>query len=353
MKLFVGSYTRPVEGNPPGQGLGIICYDFDQATGNLTLEHITEAVNPSYLSITKNSKFLFAAQELSLAEEPKISCYAIDPGNHQLILINQQEIPGGLACHTEISPIENFVVVSCYGTGNVVVYPFDDQGLKPLMANIQHEGSGVNKDRQEGPHAHMAGCDPRSDHVLVCDLGIDKVLNYRLRKHFTLDSSQPFSRVPAGSGPRHLTFHPNNRYVFVLNEMGATVSVFRYNDGSLTYLDSYDALPDGYSGERSAAAIRISPDGDFVYTSNRGNDSISIFKFSEQDETLELIGNQNTGGKEPRDFNLDPSGNWLLSANQISNDIAVFRRDSESGLITEVDRNSEASSPVCLQWLRE
>ncbi|MCP3932079.1 MAG: lactonase family protein [Bacteroidetes bacterium] len=354
MILYVGSYTDTIAPELVGRGAGIYCFDFDQNTGSLELLNITACRNPAYLCISQDKKYLYSTDEVSKDAQPHIKSYKIYPDDHTLKLLNEQKIPGGFACHLSCSPTGKNLLLACYQTGNVVVYPIRPDGyLEPLSDNVQHFGTSVNKERQEGPHAHIVAFHNKSQKLYVCDLGIDKVMEYEIDE----DAGKLSDRdkcpipIPAGSGPRHIAFHPDGTYAFVINELTSTVSVLQYKEYCFEYLRSYPSLPDNYTGIPSGAAIRVSLDGRFVYVSNRGCDSIAVFQFEENTASLTLLEQVFTNGNTARDFCLDPSGQWLLAANQDSDSIMVFKVDKETGKLEGTHINIQTKSPVCLQWL--
>ena len=218
---------------------------------------------------------------------------------------------------------------------------------------LQHEGSSVNKLRQERAHAHAVVIDENFNNIMITDLGIDKVMVYHIDANngkFEEKLKQAVT-LPPGSGPRHIAVHAETKFAYVLNELTATITVMRYYNGHLEPLSTYQTLPKEFKATASAAAIRISADGKFIYTSERGDDCISVLRFDSDNETLEIIGRQKTMGKTPRDINLDPTGNWLLAANQDSDSIAIFKVDKNTGMIKPEHLVENIKSPVCLEWL--
>ena len=349
MHLFVGSYTQTISEELTGRGRGLYCFDFNNQTGELSLLHTTAETNPTYLCLSSDQRTLFSLQELAQQDHPMASAYRIEDDS-ALTLLNQQPIPGGHPCHIALSENNCYAVVSCYGTGHVVCYPVaEDHTLSPLAASIQHAGSSTNPLRQESPHPHQATFDPHTQQWLVCDLGIDKVMHYQINEASTSVVFTPagHTSLPSGSGPRHLAFHPRGQYCLVLNELTATVSVCHRESGQV--LGTYPTLPGDYMGQPHAAAIRISPDGRFVYTSHRSDfNAIAISAFDEASATLTLLAHTSTQGRTPRDFLLSPNGHWLIAANQDSDNLVVFRRNPTTGLLTPASENTQASTPVCL-----
>ena len=350
MNLFVGSYTQTISEEITGRGHGLYCFDFNDQTGELSLRHTTAETNPTYFCLSADRRTLFSLQELAQQDHPMASAYRVEDDGI-LTLSNQQPIPGGYPCHISLSEKGDYAVISCYETGHVLCYSVAERTLGPLAASIQHTGSSINSLRQETPHPHQAVFDPHTQQWLVCDLGIDQVMHYRLDETSTsvTFTSAEHTILPPGSGPRHLAFHPGGQYWLVLNELTATVSVCHRESGQV--LGTYPTLPDDYTGLPHAAAIRISPDGRFVYTSHRSDfNAIAISAFDEASVTLTLLAHTPTQGRTPRDFLLSADGHWLIVANQDSDSLVVFRRNSTTGLLTFVGKNTQALTPVCLQW---
>jgi 6-phosphogluconolactonase len=350
----VGSYTEIIEDNFGGHGEGIYCFDFDPVNGQLQMKHVQPATNPSYLCIP-STKYLYTHTEILAKKNPRVQAFKIN-SDFSLHLVNEQEIPGGCPCHINFSKRNNCILVACYESGSVILYPVASDGkLLPQIKMLQHAGSSVNKLRQERAHPHAVVIDEIFNNIFVTDLGIDKVMVYHLMTvngEFETKLKQSVPLTP-GSGPRHIAFHPETEHAFVLNELTGTVTIMRYRNGHLGSLGTYPVLPNEVKATASAAAIRISVDGKFIYTSERGDDSISVLRFDSNRETLEIIHRQKTLGKTPRDINLDPTGNWLLAANQDSDSIAIFKVDKTTGLITVEDLVEKIKSPVCLEWLPE
>ena len=245
-------------------------------------------------------------------------------------------------------------MVACYETGNTIIYPVAQDGkLLPAAKVLQHVGSSVNKLRQERARAHAVVVDEIFNNILITDLGLDKIMVYQLdatNEKFGAKLKQTVS-LPPGSGPRHIAVHPDTKHLFVLNELTGTVTIMLYSSGHLESLSTYPVLPKEFQSTASAAAIRISADGKFIYTSERADNCISILRFDSNNETLQIIGRQKTMGNTPRDINLDPTGNWLLAANQDSDSIAVFEVNKKNGMINLAHVVENIKSPVCLEWL--
>ena len=348
--VYFGTYTS-------GKSKGIYLSQFDAATGKLSSpELVAETKNPSFLAVSPNRRFLYAVSEISSSggkNEGAVSAFTRDPKTGKLTFLNQQPSGGGGPCHVSLDRAGRFVLVANYGTGSIAALPVQMDGkLGPAAAVIQHAGSSVNAQRQAGPHAHFITTDPASQYVLACDLGLDKVLVYWFapRSAEPLTANKPPSvSIKAGSGPRHLAFHPDGRHVYLINEMSSTLTALTYDPekGTLEEFQTVSSLPEKFEGHNSCAEVQVHPSGKFVYGSNRGHDSIAIFSVDSKTGRLTLVGHQSTQGKTPRHFGLDPSGKWLVAENQDSNSVVVFGVDQGSGKLTPTGQVLDVGSPVC------
>ncbi len=352
--VYVGTYTG-------GKSKGIYLFHLDMASGKLTAVGLAaETTNPSFLAIHPGRRFLYAVNEIENFDGKKsgaVSAFAIDPETGHLTLLNRQPSGGAGPCHLVVDKQGKNVLVANYGSGSVAVLPIQADGrLGPPTSTIQHSGSSVNPQRQEGPHAHSINLDAANRHALAADLGLDKVFIYRFdADRGTLSPNDPpFAAVAPGAGPRHFAFHPNGRTAYVINEMGMTVTVFSYDagTGALKTLQTISTLPEGAHGENySTAEVQVSPNGKFLYGSNRGHDSIAIFQIDPHTGLLTYVGNEPTQGKTPRNFGIDPTGTYLLAANQDSNTIVVFRIDPQTGRLTPTGNTAEVPMPVCVKMM--
>src|SRR5579862_2795360 len=352
MILYAGSFTEMIDDTLGGHGDGIYCLDFDPSNGLLRQRHQATAVNPTYLSIPSAQR-LYTHTELLASKSPRIQAYRINPQDFSLELINERPVPGGCPCHIQYFKPNDCMLLSCYETGNVFVYPLGAQGqLLPLAGTIQHEGRSVNELRQEKAHAHAAIADA-VEHILVPDLGMDKIVAYQL-----VQQNDDFRPVmiqqltqPPGSGPRHIGIHFETNRIFLMSELTAAVSAMRYRNRHIEVICTSPTLPKEFTGVPSGAAIRVSANGKFIYTSERISGCVTVLRFDPDSETLEIVDRQSTLGKTPRDVHLDPSGRWLLAANQDSDSIAVFGIDEITGNIKAVHLAEGIKSPACLEWL--
>jgi 6-phosphogluconolactonase len=392
--LYVGSYTEIVAGDFGGHGEGISCFAFDASAGELKLLNNQFQINPSYLSIASimhsssieleniSSKYLFAVSEILASKKPVIHSYTINE-NYSLSLINTQNIEGGCPCH--IHYFKNaeglsFTASACYETGNLLIHninvePTADVNFhEPL--NIYHKGSSQHPSRQTHAHAHCTFFDIESNKLLVCDLGLDQVKVYSVQKNkenskaenkneFTAVEEQIIS-LPAGSGPRHICFDENYAYGFIINELNGSVTIIKYNAEKKEYdikgnfdvsgqlsgsLNESVNTSTSIDTDLGAAAIRVSADGRFVYTSMRSDNTIRLFAFDPIAEILNYIASYPTGGLTPREFTIDPTGKWLLVAHQDSDTIAIFNVNSYNGTLSLFNTVENIKSPVCLSWL--
>lgn len=349
--LLVGTYTN-------NGSKGIYVYRFNAATGEATwVSNTDSAANPSYLSLSPDGKFVYAVYEEGGQTNGQVSAYAFDRTTGTLRLLNQQPSGGDHPCYVASTKNNKWVAVGNYTGGNVAIFPVNADGsLQPAAQTMQHEGSSVNKNRQEKPHVHAAVFSPKEDYLLVPDLGIDKVMAYQFNsknKAPLKPAAVPFAASEAGSGPRHLTFHPNGKFAYLIEELTGTVLVYGYANGKLTKLQRIATHPGDYKGAIGSADIHVSPDGKFLYASNRGDaNNIAIFSVNPTTGKLTAKGHQPTLGQTPRNFMIDPSGNYLLAANQTSNNIVVFKRDKKTGLLTALKKQIEVPSPVCLKMVK-
>jgi 6-phosphogluconolactonase len=348
--IYVGTYTRVAS-------KGIYAYSFDSATGKTApLGLVAETDNPSFLAIHPNQRFLYAANETSMYDGQaagSISAFAIDPTTHALRLLNRLSSRGAGPCHITVDKTGKWLFAANYDGGSVAAFPIHEDGsLGEVAAFFQHAGSSVNKERQTGPHAHAVALSPDNRFVLVADLGLDRVFSYRVdsSKGGLAPNDPPYVTLAPGSGPRHLAFRPDAKFVYSLNELLSTVTTFRYDAsrGSLKELQTLSTLPNGWSGSNSTAEIVIHPNTRFLYTSNRGDDSIAIFRIDPSRGTLTFVDRTSTQGKTPRNFAIDPSGAFLLAANQDSDSIVTFRIDPGTGRLTPTGNMLEVPSPVCI-----
>jgi len=350
--LFVGTYTAKAS-------KGIYAYRFAPASNKLiSLGLVADTPNPSFLAIDRTGRFLYAVNELEKYKgeaSGSVSAFAINQGNAKLSQLNEVSSRGTDPCYVSLDRSGNYVFVANYG-GSVAVFPvLKDGSLGEAVSFVQHAGSGLDREGQEGPHAHWIGITPENRFVMAADLGIDKVLVYRfIDKNGGISPNSPaFVKLEPGSGPRHLDFHPNAGFVYVLNELQSKINVFSYEPqlGALEPLQSIATVPKEFSSTNHPAEIRVHPNGKFLFASNRGHDSIAVFSIDQKRGTLSLVGYFSSQGKKPRNFEIDPTGSHLFVANQDSGNIVIFGIDEKTGKLTPSRQVLHVDSPVCLKFV--
>jgi 6-phosphogluconolactonase len=344
--LIIGTYTNSCESK------GIYVYDFDSNTGNFNFKNATEnIVNPSYLTVSKDNNYVYSVNENGA--ESTVSSFGYKPSSGKLNLINQQSSKGADPCYI-INDDKN-VIVANYSGGNISVFgKNNDGGISEAKQVVQHFGKGINAQRQEGPHVHMVHFSPDKKFVLSNDLGNDKVYSYQYNPNATVEvlKIKDSISVNSGSGPRHLTFSKDGRFVYLLQELDGALTVFSYSNGILKKIDETTILAKDFKGIFSSADIHISPDGKFLYATNRGEaNTISIFKILKNGKLVSK-GQTSTLGKGPRNFAIDPTGKFLLVAHQYSNNVVVFKRNITTGSLTDTGKRIALCSPVCLVFTK-
>jgi 6-phosphogluconolactonase len=351
-RVYIGTYTG-------AKSKGIYTALFNSQSGALsTPELAIETKSPSFLAVHPTQHVLYAVGEatsIGTRREGTVSAFAMEPKTGKLRLINQQPSGGSGPCHVSIDRSGRCVLVANYGSGSIAALPVGvDGSISGPGQRIQHEGSSVNPRRQEGPHAHFITPDPKSKFALCCDLGLDKVLVYRMNpvECSLVANDPPWGTVKPGSGPRHLVFHPSGKFAYVINEMGSSVTVFGYDPkrGALSEVQSLPTLPADFASESTCAEVQIHPSGKFVYGSNRGHDSIAIFGVDLKSGKLHVIAYESTRGKTPRHFAIDPSAKWLLAENQGSDSVVVFALDPKTGKLSATGQSVGVGAPVCLAF---
>jgi 6-phosphogluconolactonase len=348
--LFCGTYTQKTKNEHRGEG--IFAYRFDTNKGSLELTSASNAGwNPSFLRVHPNKRYVYTVNELV---EGQISALALNTDSGSLTLLNSQPTRGAHPCYVSFDPSGKFALVSNYSSGSLAVYPIDEDGrLGAMCGFVEHVGSGPNKGRQERAHAHSIAFDLSGRYALAADLGIDRMLLYQLDPSTgALNLADLWgAAMRPGAGPRHFTCHPGGDVIYVANELDSTVTVCRWEaaDGTLFPVQNLSTLPDGFTGENTVADIHLDPKASMLYVSNRGDNSLTVFRVVEGGE-LERLGFVSCGGKWPRNFTLDASGKWLLCANQYSDNIAVFQVDPD-GMPQATGDSISVSSPVCLEFV--
>ncbi len=344
LPVYVGTYTN-------GDSEGIYLLDFDSNSGELKLRGVAaKTSNPSFLALHPEGEFLYAVNETNTGE---ISAFRIAPKTGKLTLINDAKSGGAHPCHLSIDSSGKYVLVANYTGGNVSSTKINADGsLGKQVSLLQHAGSSVNEKRQQEPHAHSINLTPDNQFAIAADLGTDELLVYDFGRTGKLKKKNTTKLAP-GSGPRHFSFHPDGKHAYAINELLSTVTVLEYDtkEGSLKELQTITTLPRDFEGDSFTAEVRVSPDGKFVYGSNRGHDSIAVFRVN-SDHRLTLLQIEKMGGKTPRNFNLDPTGKFLLAAGQASHDIQVFKIDPQLGKLTKTEHSIKIPNPVCIRFGR-
>jgi 6-phosphogluconolactonase len=353
MFVYVGAYTEP----PQGKAEGIAVFRFDAQSGALSpVQVVTGIANPSFLALDARQRYLYAVNEL---DEGGVTAFARDVDDGTLLALNRQLSHGADPCYVSLVASGRYALVANYSGGSVAVLPITADGrLKPATSVVQHElaGSDVRSSRHVQPHPHMVAPATGGRHILVTDLGLDRVFVYQLDA--ITGQLAPNERGPGwvntnpGSGPRHFAFGADGRCLYVINELDSTLTLFTYDEetGEMRPEQTVSTLPDDFAGENTCAHIVATPDGRFVYGSNRGHDTIAIWRIAGERGEVELVGHEPTRGKEPRNFSLDPSGDWLLVANQDSDTIMTFRRDRDAGTLTAAGPPTATPSPVAIAF---
>jgi 6-phosphogluconolactonase len=341
-----------------GKAEGIYVYRMDPRTGALThAGNGPGTINPSFLVVSAGKDYLYAVNELTAERgaHGTVTAFAIDPAAKSLTYLNKQPTHGFAPCYLSIDDTGRFILVANYESGSLCVLPIEADGrLGGATDVVQHHGAGPNSERQAGPHAHMIIPGPDRRTIFAVDLGIDKLLAYDLDLHHgkLLPMESAVTQLAPGTGPRHLAFHPDGQFIYVISELQSNVIVFRLGArrGTLEELQAISTLPAGFTGENSGAEIAAAPSGRFVYASNRGHDSIAIFVVDEARGTLSLVGHESTQGLGPRHFAIDPSETFLLVANQDSDTIVTFRIDRETGQLAWAGHTANVPTPVCIRF---
>jgi 6-phosphogluconolactonase len=347
--VYVGTYTK-------NGSRGIYAFRFNSASGKLSsLGLAAESESPSFLAEHPNHKFLYAVNEAGRTGE--VSAFAIDAKSGKLTFLNKVSSGGNSPCHLAVDRSGKWVVVANYGDGVLTIYPIGADGkLGEAATTEKHTGSSADPSRQKGPHGHEAVFSPDGKFLLFSDLGLDKIFIYKWDSATgkITPNDPPSGSVPAGAGVRHFAFHPNGRTVYSINEIGNSVTAFHYDPakGSLDAFQTLSTLPDGFKGPNSTAEIAVDRAGKHVYGSNRGHDSIALFTVNPTNMTLTRTDDTPVLGKTPRDFVLDPTGKFLIAANQDSSDITIFKVQPNSGQLMPAGQPvKDAPMPVCVLFV--
>jgi len=350
---YIGTYTR-------NGSEGVYVSTLDTDAGTLSKPKLAvKSTSPCFLAIHPKKDLLYCVNSIPRFDgKPAggVSAFAIDRKSGLLTELNQQSSIGTGPCHIVVDLSGKCALVANYGGGSVAALPIAADGkLKPASSFVQHEGSSVNPRRQKGPHAHSINVSIDNGFAVAADLGLDKVLVYRLDPtNGTLTPNDPaFAQVKPGAGPRHFVFHPGGKFGYVINEIFCTITGFRFDaeNGTLTEIQTITTLPHERQPGYSTAEIRVHPSGKFLYGSNRGHNSLAAFKINQETGVLSPVGHTSTEGETPRNFNLDPTGQFLLAANQNSDNVVLFQIDQKTGKLNPTGQKIEVATPVCIRFV--
>lgn len=351
--IFVGTYTEH-EGS---ESKGINAYRMRSNSGQLKFERVLGGViNPSFLEIHPHQNFLYAVNEVETFNDQAgggVSAFSINSTSGELALLNKQFSHGIDPCYISIEKTGRFALVANYTSGTVAMLPIQRDGTLGIATEvIQHVGSSIHPERQTGPHAHCILPDPTNRFAIAVDLGIDKLIIYRMDLENGKLHIHAEVNVHAGAGPRHLTFHPKAQYAYLINELDSTVIAYQFHSetGALKELQIISTLPPDSKGENLCADIHVSPNGKYMYASNRGHDSIVCYLIDQNSGGLSYINHVSTEGQVPRNFAIDPSGTFLLVANQKTDNIVTLKIDPASGQLLNTGYQVKVSMPVCVKF---
>lgn len=351
VRAYIGTYTQ--KGSQ-----GIYVLDLDRETGKVTTARVAaETKQPSFVAIHPNRKYLYSVSEVDEVNGKKgggVSAFAIQEDG-TLKLLNSEITGGGAPCHLVVDPTGKNLLIANYSGGSVACLPIAADGsLKPTSSFIQHTGTSVDKGRQEAPHAHSINVDPTGNYAMVADLGLDKILVYKLDpdKGLLSPNEPPSTSTKPGGGPRHFAFHPNGKFAYSNLEMTSEVTALLVQPGGvLAGVQTLSTLPDGKPVPgNSTAECQVHPSGKFVYVSNRGHNSLAIYTVDPKKGTLTHVGNQSTGGAVPRNFCIDPSGQYILAANQDTDNLVVLKVNLETGALSPTGSEAQVPTPVCVKF---
>jgi 6-phosphogluconolactonase len=343
-QLVIGTYTSAGSD-------GIYTYQFDPKTANTTPISSVKTSNPSYLVVSPDNRFIYAVNS---DNEGMVSAFQYSRQDGSLTFLNQVSSGGSNPCYISINKKGSLLTVGNYGGGSIAVIDIQKNGkINEPKQVIRLNGNSVNRSRQEKSHVHATVFSPNYKQLLVPDLGTDKIMLYDVSSSGSLEpAAQPFAEVNAGAGPRHLAVHPTLEVAYLVEELTGTVSVFKYIGGKLDILQNTSSHPISYQGAVGSADIHVSPDGRFLYASNRGDaNSIAIFSIDQVTGMIQISGFQPTLGIHPRNFSFDPTGNFLLVANRDSDEVVIFNVDKATGLLEDSKKRIKVSKPVCIKWI--
>ncbi|WP_088040690.1 lactonase family protein [Bacillus sp. EAC] len=342
---YVGTYTK-------AESKGIYRFILDIENERITdVTAVATIGNPTYLAISKDNKNLYSV--VKDGDLGGVSVYTVNENNGDLEFVNTQVSEGASPCHISVDHVKQHVVSANYHKGTIDLYTINstDESVSAAVSTIQHVGAGPNKDRQEKPHTHFAGYTPDEKYVVAVDLGIDQLITYKIENNALIEVSS--LTLKAGNGPRHITFHPNGQFAYIMTELSSEVIALKYNseDGSFKELQYISTIPNDFTENNQGSAIHISNDGQHVYAGNRGHNSIAVFNVNQDTGELKLVEIKSSEGNWPRDFVLDPTENYLIASNEMSGNLVLFARNKATGELSLIQSNIIVPEAVCVKFL--
>ncbi|WP_062352403.1 lactonase family protein [Bacillus kwashiorkori] len=340
---YIGTYTK-------GDSKGIYRFTLNMEKEQLEdIQLVAELGNPTYVTISQDNRYLYSV--IKDENFGGVAAYAINPNHYHLTEINRQLVEGPSPCHVSVDSKNSVVVSANYHAGTITTYETKPDGsILPAKSHIQHVGKGPNAIRQEKPHAHFSGYTPDEQYIVAIDLGIDKVITYHLVDGVLTEAHS--LAVRPGSGPRHITFHPNGKFAYVMTELSNEVIVLKYHgNGQFTEIQYIATIPADYTDNSQGSAIQMTKDGKFVYAANRGHNSITVFRAEDQTGELQLVEHVSSEGDWPRDFTLDPTERYIIGSNEQSGNLVLYKRNNESGKLSVIQSNLKVPYPVCVKFL--
>lgn len=352
--VYIGTYTT-------GKSEGIYSFKFDPSSGSLEPLGVAAKIGtPAYLAVSRDNSLLYSIADSGLIDgKPAgaVAAFKIDKVTGALELLNQQPANSLVSCHINVDASNKYLFAANYKQGLLSVFPLKSDGsIGPILNTIHHQGTGANPERQEMPHTHFVSVTPEGKYLCAVDLGIDRIMAYELNmSNGALTFSESLTAaIEPGRGPRHMVFHPNRKFAYVVNELISSVAAMEYDSAKPGFkqLQYISTLPESFDGQSACAAIKISADGRFLYASNRGHDSIAIFSIDQNTGRLTPVDYASTLGKHPRDFEIDPTGKFLVATNMDSDSLILFSIDGESGRIKPTGTVFEVPDPICVKFVK-
>lgn len=346
--MFFGSFNRDKTAE------GIYVYQLDTISGKLSkVTSVKNHLNPSFITLSPNGKYLFACTESKTPDAGSVSSFKFEPENKTLTFVNSQKSGGENPVYVAVHENGQWLLNGNYTQGSISIYPLSEDGnINPVAQNFQFTDGSINIERQDRSHIHSTVFSPNFDHVFLPDLGADKIRCYRFendKKEPLQPAEKPYMKTTLGGGPRHFTFHPNGKYAYCAEELSGTVNSYKYENGKLESIQRINTHTKKYKENFESSDIHISPDGRFLYASNRGEENnIAIFAIQDNG-LLATVGYQSTLGKHPRVFDIDETGKFLIVTNSVSGNVFVFKRNIKTGLLKKVGEELKIKSVSCVQ----